>query len=314
MIQETRQVYKPFEYQWAYDYYRLQQQGHWTKDEIKLSEDIQNWNKNLTDTEKEVIGGILKGFTQMEILVGDYWRKVAEWFPKPEIGMMSSAFSYTEAIHMDSYSMINEELGLDDFKSFLYDEDTKAKIDYFIDVSSNDIKDRAKSIAIFSAFAEGCMLFSSFAVLLSFATKDMMKGLADVVKFSSKDENLHSEGGCKLFRVICEENEGLRNELKLDITEAANLVYDLECKFIDNLFKNKTIRTLKPIQLKEFIKNRINLKLKELGYDDLFIVNKELLNQMQWFDFLVAGSEFGDFFATRVTEYSQTSFSANDMF
>ena len=97
MLTETRQVYRPFEYPKAYDYYRLQQQVHWTKDEIKLAEDISNWHKNLTVTEKEVIGGILKGFTQMEVLVGDYWRKVAEWFPKPEIGMMASTFSYFES-------------------------------------------------------------------------------------------------------------------------------------------------------------------------------------------------------------------------
>lgn len=314
MIQEIRNYYKPFEYQWAYDYYRLQQQVHWTQDEIKLAEDLQNWEKDLTTTEKEVIGGILKGFTQMEVLVGDYWRKVAEWFPKPEIGMMASVFSYFESIHISSYAMLNEELGLDDFKSFLYDEKTKVKIDYFVDTKANNLEERAASLAIFSGFAEGCMLFSSFAILLSFATKNMMKGVADIIKFSSRDENLHSEGGCAIYRQLCKENPGLLEKLEPTIIEAAKTVYELECDFIDNLFNNKDIRTLNPNQLKEFIKNRINLKLRELGYNNIFEINRELLLQMQWFDFLVAGKEFGDFFASRVTEYTQVSYSQNDMF
>lgn len=89
--------YRPFEYQKCYDFYRNQQLVHWTKDEINLGQDIQDWNMNLTPTEKNVIGGILKGFTQMEILVGDYWRQVAEWFPKPEVAMMASTFSYFES-------------------------------------------------------------------------------------------------------------------------------------------------------------------------------------------------------------------------
>lgn len=96
MLQEKRDYYRPFDYPKAYDIYRLQQSVHWTKDEIKLSQDLLDWEKELTDVEKIVIGGILKGFTQMEIMVGDYWRNVPVWFPKPEIAMMASAFSYFE--------------------------------------------------------------------------------------------------------------------------------------------------------------------------------------------------------------------------
>jgi ribonucleoside-diphosphate reductase beta chain len=77
------------------------------------------------------------------------------------------------------------------------------------------------------------MLFSSFAVLLSFQRENLLKGVGQIVSFSIRDENLHSEGGCWLFNQLCAENDGLKELVKNDILDAARMVYDLEKKFID---------------------------------------------------------------------------------
>ena len=314
MIFDIRQTYRPFEYPQFYEFYRNQQLVHWTKDEINLGQDVQDWNMHLTQNEKDVIGGILKGFTQMEILVGDYWRKVAEWFPKPEIAMMASAFSYFESIHMDNYAMINEQLQLDDFSAFLYDIATKEKLDYFIERPEITSKEEiAKSIAIFSAFAEGCLLFSSFAVLLSFQKENLMKGVGQIVSFSIRDENSHSQGGIYLFNKIIEEYPKIKEQIKDDILEAANICYQLEEQFLNNLFKTGNIRTLTKEELLNFVKDRLNLKLQELGYEKIFEINKELLQNISWFGSLSSGREFGDFFATRVSEYSQNKINPNEL-
>lgn len=322
MITEIRNYYKPFEYDWAYDFYRKQQLVHWTKDEIKLSEDLQNW-KSLSQTEKDVIGGILKGFVQMEVLIGDYWRRIAQWFPKPEIAMMASAFSYFESIHIDNYAMLNEQLNLDNFKEFVQDETTKQKLDYFLEPRGEDILEKAKSLAIFSAFGEGVLVFSSFAVLLSFQKENLMKGIGQIISFSVRDENLHSEGGIKLFNTICEEylkkGVNIRETIKNDIKKAAEIVYELEEKFIDSIFNNfNEIRTITKEQLKNFIKDRINKKILELGYIDLdmqiFDVDKFLLEETNWFYYLSGAREFGDFFATRITEYTKVEYGSADIF
>jgi ribonucleoside-diphosphate reductase beta chain len=314
MIFNTRQTYRPFEYPKFYDFYRNQQLVHWTKDEINLGQDIQDWNRNLTENEKQVIGGILKGFTQMEILVGDYWRRVAEWFPKPEIAMMASAYSYFESIHMDNYAMINEQLQLDDFSAFLYDEKTKAKLDYFIDRKIETKQDIAKSLAIFSAFAEGCLLFSSFAVLLSFQKENLMKGIGQIVSFSIRDENSHSEGGIYLFNKVIEEYPSIKSDIEADIYEAAQICYDLEEQFLTKLFEIGDLRTISKVELLNFIKNRINTKLIELGYNEIFDIDQTYIRNMAWFGSLSAGREFGDFFATRVTEYTQNKIKSDDLF
>lgn len=314
MVQEKRDYYKPFEYPWAYDLYRDQQLVHWTKDEIKLSEDLQNWNFDLSVTEKNVIGGILKGFVQMEVLIGDYWRRVSEWFPKPEIQMMASTFSYFENIHIDNYALLNEELNLTDFKSFNEDSDTATKLAQFIDVREGSLADKARSLAIFSAFGEGVLVFSSFAVLLSFQRENLMKGLGQIISFSIRDENTHSIGGCKLFNTICEENPGLLETIKDDIYKSAEYVEAIEAQFIDNLFFNNPIRTLDKEDLKNFIRARINLKLKDIGLNGIFAINEVSYNNMQWFYMLSSGREFSDFFSTRVTEYTKYEIDPSDIF
>ncbi len=89
-ILTPRVVYKPFEYPEAHDYWLKQQQAHWLHTEVPMMSDLNDWNQNLTESEKNVIGSILKGFAQTETIVNDYWSGlVTKWFRKPEIIMMA---------------------------------------------------------------------------------------------------------------------------------------------------------------------------------------------------------------------------------
>ena len=49
---EERLVYKPFKYPWAYEAWHTQQQIHWLPEEVPLAEDVKDWEKTLTDAEK----------------------------------------------------------------------------------------------------------------------------------------------------------------------------------------------------------------------------------------------------------------------
>ena len=194
-ITKERIVYKPFEYPTAFDYWLKQQQAHWIHTEVPMMSDINDWKQNLTETEKNIIGSILKGFAQTETVVNDYWTGlVTKWFRKPEIIAMATVFGAMETIHAEAYSLLNEELGLDDFSEFLEDETTMAKIETLMNVRDSlmgklDWHERAKSLAIFSAFTEGVNLFSSFAVLLSFKLRNKLKGVGQIVEWSVLEMN-----------------------------------------------------------------------------------------------------------------------------
>jgi ribonucleoside-diphosphate reductase beta chain len=289
-----------------------------------MMSDVNDWKQNLTETEKNIIGSILKGFAQTETVVNDYWTNlVTQWFRKPEIIKMAVTFGAFETIHAEAYSLLNEELGLDDFSEFLEDEATMAKIQGLMDVRDShtgevDWHKRAKSLAIFSAFTEGVNLFSSFAILLSFKLQNKLKGVGQIVEWSIRDESLHSEAGCWLFRTLMEENPDLNTpELKEDIKQAALLSLKLELDFIDKVYEMGDLDGCSKYDLVSFIKYRVNTKMQDLGYDSIVNgIDDASIKRMKWFDSLSTGKQHTDFFANRVTNYSKgvQNWDANDLF
>jgi ribonucleoside-diphosphate reductase beta chain len=312
-ITKPRLVYKPFEYQEAADYWLKQQQAHWLHTEVPMMSDLTDWNSNLNKTEKNIIGSILKGFAQTETVVNDYWSGlVTKWFRKPEIIMMATTFGAFETIHAEAYSLLNETLGLDNFDEFLEDEATMAKIQNLMNVRDSfqgetDWHEVAKSLAIFSAFTEGVNLFSSFAVLLSFKMRNKLKGVGQIVEWSIRDESLHSEAGCWLFRTLVQENPKLKTqELEAAINEAALLSLKLELDFVNKIYELGDLEGCSQYDLEHFIKNRVNTKLGDLGYKPIISnIDLKAVERMKWFDHLSAGKQHTDFFANRVTNYSK---------
>ena len=287
-----RVVYKPFEYPQAYDYWLKQQQAHWLHTEVPMAQDVTDWKSNMKDHEKNVVGQILKGFAQTETIVNDYWSTlVTKWFRKPEVIMMGTTLGSSETIHAEAYSLLNEQLGLDNFAEFMEDEA------------------RAKSLAVFSAFTEGVNLFSSFAVLLSYKMRNLLKGVGQIVEWSVRDESLHSEAGCWLFRTLMKEHPEFKTpELVQEIEEAALLALQLEFNFIDKVFEMGDLENLSKDELKNFIRHRVNTKMADLGLSPIIPaeeIDKGALKTMKWFDAVIAGKQQTDFFASRVTNYSK---------
>jgi len=317
---EERVAYKPFEYPEYYTEGWLKQaQAFWLHTEIAMQSDVKDWKENLSASEKNLVGNILLGFAQTECAVSDYWTgMVTKWFPKHEIKQMAMMFGSQETIHAVAYSYLNESLGLEDFEAFLHDEATSAKFEMLMstkaDYTHEDLAnsadarlDVATSLAIFSAFAEGVSLYSSFAVLYSFQMRNLLKGVGQQMKWSVRDESLHSRMGCKLFNHMCEEYPELRESSKFSIENAARYMVDMELKFIDKMFEMGDLENLKSSDLKEFIKQRANEKLKELGYNEIFVVNQEQAGNLEWFYHLTGGHTHTDFFAIRSTDYSKAS-------
>jgi ribonucleoside-diphosphate reductase beta chain len=285
--------------------------------------DVKDWNENLTNSEKNLVGNILLGFAQTECAVSDYWTgMVTKWFPKHEIKQMAIMFGSQETIHATAYSYLNETLGLEDFKAFLHEPATAAKFEFLVEtkaeythedlLNSADVrKDVARSLAIFSAFAEGVSLYSSFAVLYSFQMRNFLKGIGQQMKWSVRDESLHSKMGCQLFRHMCEEYPELKDAVQVMVEEAANLMVEMELKFIDKMFEMGDLENLKAVDLKEFIKKRANEKLNELGYESIFHYDDEKASNLDWFYHLTGGTTWTDFFAIRSTDYSKSGESEN---
>ena len=309
---DERIPYKPFEYPEYYnDGWLKQAQAFWLHTEIPMSSDVKDWNEILTKKEKNLVGNILLGFAQTECAVSDYWtQKVVSWFPKHEIQQMAMMFGSQETIHAVAYSYLNETLGLENFEAFLQDKATMERFDNLISYNGNNTNGIARSLAIFSAFAEGVSLYSAFAVLYSFQLRNLLKGVGQQMKWSVRDESLHSKMGCQLFRHMCQEDPQLLNKSKKDILDAAETMLKAEENYINKMFELGDIENLKAYDLKHFIRKRLNEKIIELGYADkreYFEFDKEAAKNLDWFYHLTGGHTHTDFFAIRPTDYSKAN-------
>jgi len=317
---KERIEYKPFEYPEYYTEGWLKQaQAFWLHTEISMQGDLKDWNENLSEEEKNLVGNILLGFAQTECAVSDYWTTmVTKWFPKHEIKQMAMMFGSQETIHATAYSYLNESLGLEDFEAFLHEPAIAERFEFLTATSADwthtDLqtnpdarKEVARSLAIFSAFAEGVSLYSSFAVLYSFQMRNLLKGIGQQMKWSVRDESLHSKMGCQLFREMCNEYPELFEEVKDDVHEAAKHMIEMEHNFIDMIFEKGDLENLKSTDLKEFISKRGNEKLKELGYEPTFEFNDKKASNLDWFYHLTGGITHTDFFAVRPTDYSKAN-------
>jgi len=240
---------------------------------------------------------------------------------------MAMMFGSQETIHATAYSYLNETLGLDDFSAFLHEPAIAEKFELLtettnewkhtdLEVNAEARKEVGRSLAIFSAFSEGVSLYSSFAVLYSFQMRNLLKGIGQQMKWSIRDESLHSKMGCQLFRDMCSEFTTLKDDSKQSIEEAARLIVELESKFIDKMFEMGELENLSSSDLKEFIKARTNIKLVELGYESIFEYDKDAVERLDWFYQLSGGVTHTDFFAVRPTDYSKAGEGENwdDMF
>ena len=50
---EGRTYYKPMDYPWAFEAYKVQNQVHWLPDEVPLGDDVKDFHTKLTTNEKQ---------------------------------------------------------------------------------------------------------------------------------------------------------------------------------------------------------------------------------------------------------------------
>jgi ribonucleoside-diphosphate reductase beta chain len=293
-IRTYREPYKKdgaFEYPEFFEAYQKASGSFWRPEEVSFDSDVRDYQNSNNDV-REIIGGILKGFTQLECHVSDYWSKVPDWFPKHEIAAVARTFAYSEIVHAHAYNLLSDTLGLDEFEAFLGDPVAQAKIGYFLEK-----KNVKESLAIFSGAGEGVSLFSSFAILLSFNLVGKFKGLSQIISWSALDEQQHSDTGIALFKRLIQESPLTVEEVH-NIQEGFRAVVQNEFAFIDKSFNNRHLDTIDKQDVKNYIMYRANDRLGEMGLEGIFEYDKRSAQRIKdWFHPIITGNTDTDVFS-----------------
>jgi len=311
-LTDERTSFKPFNYPWAYDAWLKHEQSHWLHTEVPMAEDVKDWKKKLSPSEKEFLTNIFRFFTQGDIdVAGGYVNNYLPYFPQPEVRMMLLGFAAREALHIAAYSHLIETLGLPDttYNQFMEYQEMKDKHDYVMNISGQNTtkENTATHIAVFSAFTEGMQLFSSFVMLLNFPRTGKMKGMGQIVTWSIVDETMHAENMMKLFKTYIQENNEIWNDdLKSRIYAIAERMVELEDKFIDLAFSSGDMEGLTADELKKYIRYIADRRLIGLGMKGIFKVKR---NPLPWVEEMINAPTHTNFFENRSTDYAKAAHS-----
>ncbi len=323
MLFEEQIARKPDLYPWTGDYIKAMNDGHWTHHDFNFQSDIQDFKINLNDDEREIIVRALSTIGQLEISIKHFWRKLPDNLPHPSINDLGCTFAAVEVIHGDAYERLLEVLGINDsFEKILKLEIISGRSNYLRKHLHKFHADNKKqfiySLILFTLFVENISLFSQFYTIGWFNRyKNLLKDTNKQVEYTSREENLHAMAGIKLINTLKKEYPELFDkELEDKILYEAEQAVKYECEIIDWIINGYNQPKLNSPLLKEFVKNRLNKSLKDIGYKKIFNVDKKILEDTKWFDEQLLGNNHTDFFHTRPTEYSKNgkSFSEEDLF
>jgi ribonucleoside-diphosphate reductase beta chain len=301
-------VYKPFRYPWAYEAWLQQQRIHWLPEEVPLADDVKDWQKNLTPSERNLLTQIFRFFTQADVEVNNcYMKHYSQVFKPTEVLMMLSAFSNIETVHIAAYSHLLDTIGMPEieYTAFLKYKEMKDKYDYMHSFSVANKTEIAKTLAAFGAFTEGLQLFASFAILMNFPRFNKMKGMGQIVSWSVRDETLHCLSVIRLFRTFVQENPEIwTEEFRRDLYLICATIVDHEDAFIDLAFELGGVQGLDASLTKQYIRFIADRRLQQLGLEPLYKIEK---NPLPWLDEMLNAVEHANFFENRSTEYSKAS-------
>lgn len=314
---------KPDLYPWTEQFIEAMQNGFWTHREFSFASDVQDFKVKLNNEEKEIIIRALATIGQLEISVKKFWAKIGDNLPHPSITDLGYTMAHVEVIHNAAYERLLEVLGINDiFEEILQLDIIKGRVNYLRKhlhkFHSNNRKQFVYSLILFTLFVENIALFSQFYTISFFGRfKNFLKDTNKQVDYTSKEEQIHFLAGAKIINVIKEEHPELFDlELEEKIKYEAEQAVKYEFEIIDWILGNYQHENLSVDLLKEFIKNRMNESMIEIGYKPIFEVDQSQIEKTQWFKEQLHGNGMTDFFNDKVIEYSKKSqsFQEEDLF
>ena len=320
---EKRVNLKPYEYPQLYEYVAAIRHSYWIHTEFNFTSDIQDFKSGLNEIERNAIKNTMLAISQIEVAVKTFWGDIYQRLPKPEIGSVGSTFAESEVRHHDAYSHLLEILGLNSEFEDLKKKPVIMKRVHYLETAlknakSEDKKEYAESILLFSLFIEHVSLFSQFLIIMAFNKhKNVLKGISNVVEATSKEEQIHGDFGIDLINIIKSENpEWFDQDYSNMIQEVCEEAFLAESRVVNWIFEAGELDFLPKNVINEFIKNRFNNSLESIGISKIFDIDQKLLAQTEWFDDEIIGTKHGDFFVKRSINYSKRtqSITSDDLF
>jgi ribonucleotide reductase beta subunit family protein with ferritin-like domain len=304
LMEEQRYSLSPIKHSDIWALYKKQLRSFWTREEIDLSKDYDDYQK-LDENTKYFIKYVLAFFATSD---GSVFLNILENFSK-EVKNMEAQICYQfqatmEAIHSEVYSLMIEELIKDNHeKQMLFDAINsipciKIKAEWALKWGNSNASFGQRLIAF--AIIEGIFFSGSFCAFYWLKQQNILPGLTMANEFIARDEGMHCEFACLLYSKI---------ENKIAQSIVHKMVNDsvlIEKEFITESLPCKLIGMNSDLMCNyiEFIADRL---LINLGYSKIY-------NSRNPFTFMenINIELKNNFFENRTTSYQKLDISTID--
>ena len=301
----NRFVLFPIQHDDIWSFYKRAEASFWTAEEIDLQTDLLDWESKLNDNERHFVKHVLAFFAASDGIVNE---NLAENFLS-EVQYTEAKFFYgfqiaIENIHSETYSLLIDTYIKDtEEKNYLFNAiETMPCVRKKADWALKWIEEGsfAERIVAFAA-VEGIFFSGSFCSIFWLKKRGLMPGLSFSNELISRDEGLHCDFACLLYK------SHVVNKLPKEKIEKIILnAVEIEKEFILEALPVKLIGMNSELMSEyiEFVADRL---LVELG-------NEKVFNATNPFDFMDMISIQGktNFFEKRVGEYQKAGVLNND--
>jgi ribonucleoside-diphosphate reductase beta chain len=294
---KDRFVILPIKYPEIWEMYKKCEASFWTAEEIDLSDDLKHWEA-MNSGEKHFISHILAFFAASDGIVNE---NLAVNFMSevqlPEARCFYGFQIMMENIHSETYALLID--------TYIKDPAEKDRLFHAIDtvpcvgkkaewalrwINNGSFAERLIAFAA----VEGIFFSGSFCSIFWLKKRGLMPGLTFSNELISRDEGMHCEFACLLYRML--ENKLSKEAATAIITDAV----EIEKEFISDALPVSLIGMNAKLmsQYIEFVADRW---LGELGYDKVYGASNP-------FDFMEMISLQGktNFFEKRVGDYQKS--------
>ena len=272
----------------------------WFAEEVDLSKDVAQWEK-LSENERHFIKHVLGFFAGsdgivMENLAMRFTREV-QW---PEAKYFYAVQNQAEAIHAETYSLLIDTYITDPKEKYdiLHAIDTipavKEKADWALNWIDSKDADFATRLLGFAA-VEGIFFSGAFCAIFWIKEKGVMPGLTLSNEFIARDEGIHTDFACMLYKKLANR---LTKQKAHTILRAA---VKIEKRFITKALPCELIGMNAKLmgQYIKFVADRLSL---QLGYPKMYNVTNP-------FDFMerISLENKDNVFEKKVSTYAKAS-------
>ncbi len=302
-------------YTWANNLYRAMMSNFWVPEKVDLGQDKVDYSK-LTKEEQRAYNGILSFLVFLDSIQTNNLPNVANFITAPDVNLALSVQTYQEAIHSQSYAYIIESVIPKALREKIYefwkdDEILFNRNKYIAGIYQEFIDEPNEKnfgkILVADYLLEGIYFYNGFNFFYNLASRNVMTGTKDIIKYINKDELTHMVLFEKIIKTVREENVDIIPDSMIYSMMEEAVSHEITWS---NHIIGDSILGMSPQIIESYTKWLANNRLKKLGLKALYKdAPKE--NPLTHLDKIADTGSEGDskanMFEGVVTSYNQAS-------